>query len=180
MNNFSINDINHNLKYNLLHEFFWGFGLAFHTIYAAIPLFLKGLSAPDYIVVSSAGIFSFAVAFPTLFSAGIGRNIKDIKRAVILVHCIILSVTFLMGFTFTFFDYELVGMAWEIYLTYFILYAFSIGIIVPIWTDFLNQSTLGSHRGRFFGLGFAFNSIGSFIGGITLKYLLSFYLVSSF
>ena len=65
-------------------------------------------------------------------------------------------------------------MAWEVYLTYFILYAFSIGIIVPIWADFLNQTTLGTHRGRFFGLGFAFNSIGSFIGGITLKYLLSF------
>ena len=174
MNNFSINDHNHNLKYNLLHEFFWGFGVAFHTIYAVIPLFLKELSAPDYIIVSSAGIFSFVVAFPTLFSAGIGRNIKDIKRAVILVHCIILSVTFLMGFTFTFFDSELVGIAWEVYLTYLILYAFSIGIIVPIWTDFLNQTTLGSHRGRFFGLGFAFNSIGSFIGGITLKYLLSF------
>ena len=122
MNNFSINDHNHNLKYNLLHELFWGFGVAFHTIYAVIPLFLKELSAPDYIIVSSAGIFSFVVAFPTLFSAGIGRNIKDIKRAVILVHCIILSVTFLMGFTFTFFDYELVGMAWEVYLTYLIKY----------------------------------------------------------
>ena len=113
MNNFSINDHNHNLKYNLLHEFFWGFVVAFHTIYAVIPLFLKELSAPDYIIVSSAGIFSFVVAFPTLFSAGIGRNIKDIKRAVILVHCIILSVTFLMGVTFTFFILNYLEWPWK-------------------------------------------------------------------
>ena len=173
MNNFSINDHNHNLKYNLLHEFFWGFGVAFHTIYAVIPLFLKELSAPDYVIVSSAGIFSVVIAFPTLFSAAVGRNIRNIKRAVILVHCIILIVTFMMGFTFTFLDSKVVGMAWKTYMIYFILYAFAIGIIVPIWTDFLNQSTLRSHRGRFFGLGFALNSIGSFVGGITLRYLLS-------
>ena len=43
MSDFSIDDHNHNLKYNLLHEFFWGFGVAFHTIYAVIPLFIKEL-----------------------------------------------------------------------------------------------------------------------------------------
>jgi len=173
VNNLSINDHNHNLRYNLAHEFFWGFGVAFHTLYAVVPLFLRELSAPEYIVVSTAGIFSITIALPTLFSAAFGRNIKDIKKSVIMVHCIILLVTFMMGFTFTIIDPNIVDKAWKTYLTYFILYAFSIGIIVPIWTDFLNQSTLRSHRGRFFGLGFAFNSIGTFVGGIVLSYLLS-------
>ena len=173
MNDFTRNDHNYNLRFNLLHEFFWGFGVAFHTIYAVIPLFMRGLGAPDYIVISSAGIFSIVIAMPTMFSAALGRNIRNIKRAVIAVHCIILVVTFMMGFTFTFFDSSLVDGAWRTYLAYFIMYAFAIGIIVPIWADFLNQSTLRSHRGRFFGLGFAFNSIGSFVGGFALKYLLS-------
>ena len=173
MSDFSIDDHNHNLKYNLLHEFFWGFGVAFHTIYAVIPLFMKELGAPDYIVISSAGIFSIVIALPTMLSAALGRNIRNIKKSVISVHCIILFVTFLMGFTFTFFDSNLVNTAWKTYLIYFVMYAFSIGIIVPIWTDFLNQGTLKSLRGRFFGLGFAFNSIGSFAGGVVLKYLLS-------
>lgn len=173
MSDFSIDDHNHNLKYNLLHEFFWGFGVAFHTIYAVIPLFMKELGAPDYIIISSAGIFSIVIALPTMLSAALGRNIRNIKKSVISVHCIILFVTFLMGFTFTFFDSNLVNTAWKTYLIYFVMYAFSIGIIVPIWTDFLNQSTLKSLRGRFFGLGFAFNSIGSFAGGVVLKYLLS-------
>jgi len=173
VNDFSINDHNHNLRYNLAHEFFWGFGVAFHTLYAVIPLFLRELSAPEYIVVSTAGVFSITIALPTLFSAALGRNIKNIKKSVIMVHCIILLVTFMMGFTFTIIDPNIVEKAWKTYLTYFILYAFSIGIIVPIWTDFLNQSTLRSHRGRFFGLGFALNSIGTFVGGIVLSYLLS-------
>ena len=104
MSDFSIDDHNHNLKYNLLHEFFWGFGVAFHTIYAVIPLFIKELGAPNYIVISSAGIFSIVIALPTMLSAALGRNIRNIKKSVISVHCIILFVTFLMGFTFIFFD----------------------------------------------------------------------------
>ena len=93
MNDFTRNDHNYNLRFNLLHEFFWGFGVAFHTIYAVIPLFMRGLGAPDYIVISSAGIFSIVIAMPTMFSAALGRNIRNIKRAVIAVHCIILVVT---------------------------------------------------------------------------------------
>ena len=62
------------------------------------------LGAPEYIVISSAGIFSIVIALPTMLSAALGRNIRNIKKSVISVHCIILFVTFLMGFTFTFFD----------------------------------------------------------------------------
>ena len=171
MSTFTIKDHNHNLKYNLAHEFFWGFGTSFHTIYAFVPLFLKELNAPDYITASCAGIFVIAIALPTLFSAAIGRNIINIKKAAILLHCLILLVAFMMGFTFSIIDPTLVNSAWKIYLCYFILYSLSIGIVVPFWTDFIHQSTLNTHRGKFFGLGFAFNSIGGFIGGIALKYL---------
>ena len=125
MNDFTIKDHNHNLRYNLAHEFFWGFGVAFHTLYAVVPLFLRELSAPEYIVVSTAGVFSIAIAIPTLFSAALGRNLKNIKRSVIMVHCIILAVSFMMGFTFTIIEPNIVDKAWKTYLTYFILYAFS-------------------------------------------------------
>ena len=173
MNRFDINDHNHNLKFNLAHEFFWGFGVAFHTLYALVPLFLRKLGAPNYIIVSTTGIFVIMIALPTLFSASIGRNITNIKKAVLIVHCSILLVTFSMGFTFSILDPSLVFRAWQIYFIYFILYALSIGIIVPIWTEFLHQGTLRSYRGNFLGLGFAFNSVGSFLGGISLSYLLS-------
>ena len=169
----NLSDHNKNLRYNLVHEFFWGFGITFHTLYAIVPLFLRQLGAPDSIIVATAGLFSIAIAMPTLFMAAAVRNIKNVKTAVIAAHGPILIISFLMGFTFSFLDPEITKTAWKIYFFYFIIYAFSIGIIVPIWADFLNQSTVKKERGKFFGLAFAFNSFGSFIGGIALSYLLS-------
>ena len=173
MTEFTLRDHTHNLKYNLMHEFCWGFGIAFHTLYAIVPLFLRELRAPESIAVSTAGLFSILIALPTLLIAALGRNIHNIKRAVIGFHGIILIVSFLMGFTFSVLDPAQVQSAWKLYFIYFMLYAFSIGIIVPIWADFLNQSTLKSERGKFFGLGFAMNSVGSFVGGFALKFLLA-------
>ena len=173
MTEFTLADHNHNLRYNIFHEFFWGFGVAFHTIYAIIPLFLRTLGAPENIAMSSPGLFSILIALPMLVIAALGRNIRNIKRAVILVHCVILAVSFIMGFTFTYFKLETFSSAWIVYFIYFLLYGLAIGIIVPIWTDFLDKTTNKSLRGKFFGLGFAFNSTGGFVGGIALKYLLS-------
>ena len=55
MSQFTLQDHNHNLKLNLVHEFFWGFGMTFHTVYAVIPLFLSELGAPSGIAVSVGG-----------------------------------------------------------------------------------------------------------------------------
>ncbi len=156
----------------MVKEFFWGFGIAFHTIYAVVPLFLRNLGAPESIAISSAGLFNILIALPMLVIAALGRNIHNIKRAVILVHCLILVMVFLMGFTFTWVDIRTLHSAWIIYFIYFLFYGLSIGVVMPIWAEFLNKTTLITERGRFFGLGFAFNSIGSFIGGIALRILL--------
>ena len=92
MTEFTLRDHTHNLKYNLMHEFCWGFGIAFHTLYAIVPLFLRELRAPESIAVSTAGLFSILIALPTLLIAALGRNIHNIKRAVIGFHGIILIV----------------------------------------------------------------------------------------
>ena len=34
MTELTLKEHNHNLKYNLVHEFCWGFGISLHTIYA--------------------------------------------------------------------------------------------------------------------------------------------------
>ena len=57
-------DHKQNLVLNIFHEYFWGFGLAFHTVYAIVPLFLKSLGAPNGVVISVAGLFSILVALP--------------------------------------------------------------------------------------------------------------------
>ena len=169
MNDLKITHHYQNQKFNNIHEFFWGFGSSFHTVYAVVPLFLKELGAPEVIATSSAGIFSIIIALPMLIIAALTRNSSNTKRLVISVHCIILFVAFIMGYVFTFSDIVKNPNAWKIYFTLFIAYALAIGIIVPIWADFLEKTTNKFLRGKFFGVGFAFNSIGALLGGIALK-----------
>ncbi len=172
MKDLSLKDHHRNQNYNIIHEFFWGFGTAFHTVYAVVPLFLKKLGAPEAIAVSSTGMFSVLVAIPMFITAVLSRNIVNLKKAIIYIHCSILIVSFFMGYIFSFSSLGVNPNAWKIYLFFFLLYGLSVGIIVPIWADFLDKTTNKSLRGKFFGVGFAFNSIGGFCGGIILKYLL--------
>ena len=172
MNDLKITHHYQNQRFNNIHEFFWGFGSSFHTVYAVVPLLLKKLGAPEVIATSSAGIFSIIIAVPMLITAALTRNITNTKRLVIGVHCIILFVAFIMGYIFTFSDIIKNPNAWEIYFMLFIAYSLAIGTIIPIWADFLEKTTNRSLRGKFFGIGFTFNSIGALIGGIALKNIL--------
>ena len=145
--------------------------MAFHTVYAVIPLFLSELGAPSGIAVSVGGGFSFLIAAPQLASAILGRNIRNLKLAVLFVHSLVWAPLFIMGYIFTFFP-PTGSSAWIFYLFLFILYGLGLGIVIPIWADFLNAVTLRKVRGTFFGLSFALGSFGSFIGGILLRYIL--------
>ena len=151
-------DDRHNLILNCLHEFSWGFGIAFHTLYAIIPLFLKQLGAPQGICLSVAGLWSILVAFPQLFTAIVGRNILDIKRAVIGAHMFALPPIFCAGFIFAFIA-PTGPHAWVFYYTCFIFYGIGIGIIIPIWTEFLHHTFSNKKRGKYLGISFAWNSI---------------------
>ena len=166
------NQDRHNLILNCAHEFFWGIGLSFHTVYAIIPLFLKQLGAPQGICLSVAGLWSILVAFPQLFTAIIGRNIKNIKRAVIGVHIFAMPPIFFAGFIFAFFAPS-GPYSWVLYYICFILYGIGIGIIIPIWTEFLNHTFSINKRGKYLGISFAWNSIGGFFGGFAVRLVLN-------
>jgi len=145
--------------------------MTFHTVYAVIPLFLSELGAPSGIAVSVGGGFSFLITAPQLASAILGRNIRNLKLAVLFVHSLVWVPLFIMGFTFTFFS-PTGSSAWIFYLFLFVLYGLGLGFVIPIWADFLNAVTLRKVRGTFFGLSFALGSFGSFLGGILLRYIL--------
>lgn len=166
------NQDRHNLVLNCAHEFFWGIGLSFHTLYAIIPLFLKQLGAPQGICLSVAGLWSILVAFPQLFTAIIGRNIKNIKRTVIGVHIFAMPPIFFAGFIFAFFAPS-GPYSWVLYYICFILYGIGIGIIIPIWTEFLNHTFSINKRGKYLGISFAWNSIGGFFGGFAVRLVLN-------
>ncbi len=172
MERLSKHDLKHNLTLNSAHEFCWGFGMAFHTTYAIVPLFLKQLGAPAGVVVSVAGLFAILMALPQLFSALMGRNIRNIKSVAIGVHLLVWPPVFMMGFVFAFFV-PTGPTAWIYYYICFILYGISIGFLIPIWTDFLRHAVNDDSRGAFLGMSFAFNSIGGFLGGVLVKILFS-------
>lgn len=172
MGNLSKSDKRRNLALNSIHEYFWGFGLAFHSVYAAVPLFLKTLGAPDAVIVSIAGLFSILVAMPQFLTTILSRNTQNIKSLAISVHFSILPPIFMMWFVFAFFA-PTGPSAWIYYYICFILYGLGVGVIIPVWAGFLRQVVSDNDRGRFFGISFAFNSIGGFCGGILVKLLLS-------
>ncbi len=172
MERLSKHDLKHNLTLNSAHEFCWGFGMAFHTTYAIVPLFLKQLGAPAGVVVSVAGLFAILMALPQLFSALMGRNIRNIKSVAVGVHLLVWPPVFMMGFVFAFFV-PTGPTAWIYYYTCFILYGISIGFLIPIWADFLRHAVNDDSRGAFLGVSFAFNSIGGFLGGVLVKILFS-------
>ncbi|NOZ74323.1 MAG: MFS transporter [FCB group bacterium] len=168
MPEYSRSDIRHNLILNSVHEFSWGFGIAFHSTYALIPLFLAQLGAPAPVIASVAGVFSILLAGPQLISVGLGRNIRNYKLAVVGVHTLVWPPVFFMAFIFTFLIPTGPG-AWMFYYACFILYGLAIGLIIPIWSGFLHRITNRSTRGSFIGISFAFNSLGGFLGGILVK-----------
>ena len=172
MERLSKQDLRYNLKLNSAHEFCWGFGMAFHTIYAIVPLFLKQLGAPTGVVVSIAGLFAILMALPQFLSALMGRNIRNIKNVAIGVHLLVWPPVFMMGFVFAFFA-PTGPTAWIYFYTCFILYGLALGFLIPIWTDFLRHAVNDDSRGTFLGVSFAFNSIGGFLGGILVKILFS-------
>ena len=74
-------------------------------MYAVVPLFLKELGSPEVIASSSAGLFSIIIALPMLIIAALTRNIVNMKKMVIGVHCLILLIAFLMGYVYTFSEF---------------------------------------------------------------------------
>lgn len=168
----TISDHHHNLTFNIIHEFFFGFGVAFHDVSTILPLFLTLLGAPISVAGSIAGLFAILIAAPQLISAIISRNIQNVKISTVKIHLTILPPIFLAGFVFAFFM-PTGPKAWIFYYICFVFYALGIGLIIPIWSNFLRHVTKRSNRGTFLGISFIGNSIGGFIGGIVVKKLLS-------
>ena len=80
---FGLKEHKHNLIINTIHEGFWGFGIAFHSTYAVVPLFLKLLDAPPIIIGSAAGVFTACAALPQITMAFIGQRIQNVKKGIV-------------------------------------------------------------------------------------------------
>lgn len=146
--------------------------MAFHSTYAVIPLFLKGLGAPDMVIASVAGVFVISSATPQIITAFLSRNIRNLKFTVVAVHGLPIPAVFVAGFIFAFLK-PAGPSAWIIYYVCYLLFTLGLGIVFPIWADFLETAHRPDRRGSFFGISFAFNFLAGSVGGLTVKTLLA-------
>lgn len=168
---FGLRDHRHNLVFNAVHEACWGFGIAFHSTYAVVPLFLKLLGAPPIVIGSAAGVFTACAAVPQITIAFLGQRIQNMKKGMILSHSVMIPPMLLAGLIF-----GLVAPtgpnAWAIYFGCFVVFSLGVGVVFPIWADFLELVHLPERRGEFFGISFAFTNAAGFLGGFAVKKLL--------
>ena len=169
---FGLSDHRHNLFYNGLHEACWGFGIAFHTTYAVVPLFLKMLGAPPIIIGSAAGIFTVCAAIPQIPIAFLGQRIRNLKKGMMVAHSVMIPPMLLAGFVFGFLAPSGPSV-WMIYFSCLVLFSIGVGVVLPIWADFLEQVHLPERRGEFFGVSFAITNGAGFIGGLVVNKLLN-------
>lgn len=167
---FGLADHRQNLFYNALHEALWGFGIAFHTTYAVVPLFLKMLGAPPIIIGSAAGVFTACASIPQLATAFLGQRIRDLKKGVIVAHSVMIPPMLVAAFVFTSLN-KIESNSWAIFFGCFVLFSIGVGVVLPIWADFLELAHLPERRGEFFGISFAVTNTTGFIGGFAVNKL---------
>ena len=128
---FGLKDHKHNLIFNAIHEGFWGFGIAFHSTYAVVPLFLKLLDAPPIIIGSAAGVFTACAAIPQIAMAFIGQRIQNIKKGIVLAHSVMIPPMLLAGFIFGILA-PTGPNVWAIYFGCFVLFSLGVGVVLSL------------------------------------------------
>ncbi len=160
-----------NTVFNALAEGMWGFAFAFHNMQSVIPVFLATLGASAWLIGMIPGGFVILLALPQLASATVFRGYLNVKKLNLLLHMAL--APFALGMVIFFFFLEMTGpKAILLYMLMFIGYSLAIGVLVPVWADFLASVTVASRRGRFFGITFTANALMGMVGGYCLKLIL--------
>jgi len=161
-----------NTLFNVLGEGSWGFAMAFHNMNSVIPMFLAQLGASAFIIGIIPGGFVLLLAIPQLLSATIFRQSSHIKGLNVGLHFALTPIALGMGLVFYVFKLEgPTGIA--TYLTLWVIWSLSVGLLIPVWADFLAAITLSPKRGRFFGITFTANALMGMLGGFVLKHILA-------
>lgn len=153
---------------NAIAEGLWGFAFAFNNFQSVIPVFLAQLGASSQLIGMIPGGFIILLAIPQIASANLFRKTTRLKMWNVLLHFALFPFAF--GFVIIFFFLQLTGpLAIALYVVMLAGYSLAIGVLVPIWADFLASITLASKRGRFFGITFTSNAVMGMLGGYILK-----------
>ena len=162
----------HNTIFNAIGEGLWGFAMAFHNMNSVIPMFLAQLGASAFVLGLIPGGFILLLAIPQLFSAALFHQSPNIRKLNIVFHFALTPIAFILGIAFYYFEFS-GNTGVMVYLILWVLWSLGIGVLVPIWADFLASVTVNGRRGRFFGITFTVNAILGMVGGYVLKEVLA-------
>lgn len=160
-----------NTVLNALVEGFWGFGTAFHSLYAIIPLFIKEMGAPAWVFGWLPGTMVILMALPQLLTTFRMHEIDNIIRKNTIMHYMIFFPVFAMAWVFG--GLKLTGnTGLLVYIALFVIYTLMIGRLVPVWVLFLERISVENYRGRFLGITFMATGVVGFGGGAIAAYIL--------
>ena len=161
-----------NTLFNSLGEGLWGFAMAFHNMNSVIPMFLAQLGASAFIIGLIPGGFILLLALPQVMSAILFSKSTRIRELNIGLHFAMAPIAFLMGLAFYYFGFQ--GSAGiTVYLILWVVWSLGVGLLVPVWADFLASVSISGRRGRFFGITFTVNAIMGMLGGFVLREILA-------
>lgn len=161
-----------NTVFNSIGEGLWGFAMAFHNMNSVVPMFLAQLGASAFVIGLIPGGFILLLALPQVMSAILFSRSTRIRELNIGLHFAMAPIAFLIGIAFYYFGFS--GDAGiRTYLILWVIWSLGVGLLVPIWADFLASVTVTSRRGRFFGITFTTNAIMGMLGGFVLREILA-------
>jgi MFS family permease len=161
-----------NVIANLGVEGFWGAGMSLASWLTILPVFMQRLGAGEVLIGALPAIGALGFTLLQVPAAYLTTPLQKKKMPFVWLHVpACLAWLFIALFT-----HHLAATQARLMLTLFLvlfaIYTVSLGVVIPIWTDFINRLMPASRRGRAFGLMFMSGNIAGVVGAGLAGYLL--------
>lgn len=154
-----------NLSWIFSVELFWGVALALTSNIAILPVFLTHLGASNTTVSAIPVLFLLFTGIPGIFAAHFTGRLVYRKRFVIIGHAVtavpwlLTAAWFIAGPRISrTVDIAVLFLGWGLAWVW-------MGVLLPIWINFIGKVTRPELRARSFGIIFFFQTMMSVVGG---------------
>jgi MFS family permease len=154
-----------NLSWIFTVEIFWGVALALTSNVAILPVFLTHLGASNTTVSAIPVLFLLFTGIPGIFAAHFTNRLLYRKRFVIIGHAVtavpwlLTAAWFIAGPRISqTVDIAVLFLGWGLAWVW-------MGVLLPIWINFIGKVTRPELRARSFGIIFFFQTMMSVVGG---------------
>ncbi|HEY6571833.1 MAG TPA: MFS transporter [Candidatus Eisenbacteria bacterium] len=154
-----------NLSWIFSVEIFWGVGLALISNIAILPVFLTHLGASNTTVGALPVLFLIATGIPGIFAAHFTGRMVYRKRFVIVAHALTAIPWLLTAAWFVAGPRISPAVDIAVLLAGWGLSWLWMGLLIPIWINFIGKVTRPELRARSFGIIFFFQTMMSMVGG---------------